>query len=59
MVKTAAKRWGRLDYTANCAGICGKIWDEEESVTTELVDRSVNPHGGTLLLKLSHLPFDS
>lgn len=39
MVKTAVSHWGCLDYTANCAGICEKIFDEEETVSTALVDR--------------------
>ena len=30
---------GRLDYAANCAGICESNWAEEETVTTELFDR--------------------
>jgi len=30
---------GRLDYAANCAGICESIWAEEESITTELFER--------------------
>lgn len=30
---------GRLDYAANCAGICESIWAEEESITTELFDK--------------------
>src|ERR1700761_8711360 len=34
MVATAVKRWGRLDYAANCAGICEKVWHEEESITS-------------------------
>ena len=41
MVRTAVNRWGRLDYAANCAGICEKVWDEEESITTALFDRYV------------------
>jgi enoyl-[acyl-carrier-protein] reductase (NADH) len=41
MVQTAVDSWGRLDYAANCAGICEKIFDEEETVSAELVDRSV------------------
>ena len=39
MVETAVKLWGRLDYAANCAGICESTWAEERSVTTDLVDR--------------------
>lgn len=30
---------GRIDYAANCAGICESIWAEEESITTELFDK--------------------
>ena len=30
---------GRLDYAANCAGICESIWAEEESITTELFEK--------------------
>lgn len=37
---TATTEWtGRLDYAANCAGICESIWAEEESITTELFER--------------------
>jgi NAD(P)-dependent dehydrogenase (short-subunit alcohol dehydrogenase family) len=39
MVQCAVQRWGRLDYAANCAGICESTWAEEESITTELVDK--------------------
>lgn len=40
MVEFATKRWGRIDYAANCAGICLETsWDEEESVSTSAVDR--------------------
>jgi NAD(P)-dependent dehydrogenase (short-subunit alcohol dehydrogenase family) len=36
----AATEWtGRLDYAANCAGICESIWAEEESITTELFEK--------------------
>jgi NAD(P)-dependent dehydrogenase (short-subunit alcohol dehydrogenase family) len=44
MVATAVKRWGRLDYAANCAGICEKVWDEEESITSAIFDRFVKAH---------------
>lgn len=44
MVGTAVKRWGRLDYAANCAGICEKVWDEEESITSAIFDRYVMVH---------------
>ncbi|EXJ84398.1 hypothetical protein A1O3_05065 [Capronia epimyces CBS 606.96] len=37
----AATEWtGRLDYAANCAGICESIWAEEESITTELFEKT-------------------
>ncbi|KAK5200221.1 hypothetical protein LTR99_009019 [Exophiala xenobiotica] len=38
---------GRLDYAANCAGICESIWAEEESITTELFERThaINTRG--------------
>lgn len=39
MVRCAVQRWGRLDYAANCAGICESTWSEEESITTDLVDK--------------------
>lgn len=48
MVGTAVKRWGRLDYAANCAGICEKTWDEEESITAALFDRYGKLHGHML-----------
>lgn len=35
----ALKLTGRLDYAANCAGICESIWAEEESVTVDLFDK--------------------
>ena len=36
----AALEWtGRLDYAANCAGICESIWAEEESITTEMFEK--------------------
>jgi NAD(P)-dependent dehydrogenase (short-subunit alcohol dehydrogenase family) len=41
MVETATRRTGRLDYAANCAGICEKIWAEEESITTDMFDKLV------------------
>jgi NAD(P)-dependent dehydrogenase (short-subunit alcohol dehydrogenase family) len=52
MVQTAVDSWGRLDYAANCAGICEKIFDEEETVTAELVDRSVLIPGEVQILLL-------
>ncbi|KAH0848686.1 hypothetical protein AYO21_02889 [Fonsecaea monophora] len=37
----SALEWtGRLDYAANCAGICESIWAEEESISVELFDRT-------------------
>jgi NAD(P)-dependent dehydrogenase (short-subunit alcohol dehydrogenase family) len=39
LVEAATALTGRLDYAANCAGICEAIWEEEESITTELFDR--------------------
>ena len=39
LVAAAAAPTGRLDYAANCAGICESVWDEEESISTELFDR--------------------
>ncbi|KIW64610.1 hypothetical protein PV04_09533 [Phialophora macrospora] len=44
----AATEWtGRLDYAANCAGICESIWAEEESITTELFEKThaINTRG--------------
>lgn len=38
-VKSATEWTGRLDYAANCAGICESIWAEEESITTELFEK--------------------
>ncbi len=38
-VSSATEWTGRLDYAANCAGICESIWAEEESITTELFER--------------------
>jgi 3(or 17)beta-hydroxysteroid dehydrogenase len=35
----ALKLTGRLDYAANCAGICESAWAEEESVTVGLFDK--------------------
>ena len=38
----AATEWtGRIDYAANCAGICESAWAEEESITTELFEKCV------------------
>jgi meso-butanediol dehydrogenase/(S,S)-butanediol dehydrogenase/diacetyl reductase len=39
MVQEAAGLTGRVDFAANCAGLCESIWDEEESITAELFDR--------------------
>lgn len=38
-VAAAAGLTGRLDFAANCAGVCESVWDEEESITTELFER--------------------
>jgi NAD(P)-dependent dehydrogenase (short-subunit alcohol dehydrogenase family) len=38
-VAAATSFTGRLDFAANCAGICESVWDEEESITTELFER--------------------
>lgn len=36
----SATEWtGRLDYAANCAGICESVWAEEESITADLFER--------------------
>lgn len=43
LMEAAAALTGRLDYAANCAGICEAIWEEEESITTELFERSAGP----------------
>lgn len=38
----ASTEWtGRIDYAANCAGICESVWAEEESITTELFEKYV------------------
>ncbi|KIW33317.1 uncharacterized protein PV07_00175 [Cladophialophora immunda] len=48
---------GRLDYAANCAGICESIWAEEESITTELFERThaINTKGLWLCQKYQAL----
>ncbi|RVX71485.1 hypothetical protein B0A52_05057 [Exophiala mesophila] len=54
----AATEWtGRLDYAANCAGICESIWGEEESITVELFDRThaINTKGLWLCQKYEAL----
>lgn len=38
LVGYAASITGNLDYAANCAGVCESVWDEEESISTELFD---------------------
>ncbi|KAL6246969.1 hypothetical protein RBB50_006276 [Rhinocladiella similis] len=38
-VEFAAERTGRLDFAANCAGICESTWDEEKSISVELFDK--------------------
>lgn len=40
MVARALELTGRLDYAANCAGICESVWAEEESISVELFDKS-------------------
>ncbi|KAJ5465323.1 3-oxoacyl-reductase [Penicillium daleae] len=43
MVDFAVQRWGRLDYAANCAGICVETArDEEVSVSTDIFDKYVH-----------------
>jgi NAD(P)-dependent dehydrogenase (short-subunit alcohol dehydrogenase family) len=42
LVEVATSLTGRLDYAANCAGICETVWAEEESITTEIFDRCVD-----------------
>lgn len=37
----AASLTGRLDFAANCAGICESTWDEEASITAEVFDKYV------------------
>ncbi|OAP62690.1 hypothetical protein AYL99_01917 [Fonsecaea erecta] len=54
----ASTEWtGRLDYAANCAGICEAIWAEEESITTELFERTyaINTKGLWLCQKYQAL----
>ncbi|OAL40667.1 hypothetical protein AYO20_00403 [Fonsecaea nubica] len=49
-----ATQWtGRLDFAANCAGICENVWDGEESITAELFDQThaVNTKGVWLCQK--------
>lgn len=41
MIETAVKRWGRLDYAANVAGICRESQFDESDVTVETFDKSV------------------
>lgn len=38
-VERATEWTGRLDFAANCAGICESVWGEETSITTEIFDR--------------------
>ncbi|RFU34891.1 hypothetical protein B7463_g1505, partial [Scytalidium lignicola] len=56
-VLTAATLTGRLDFAANCAGICESVWDEEESITTELFERThaINTRGLWLCQKYQAL----
>jgi len=39
MVGLAVEKFGRLDYAANCAGICEGTWEEEETISTELFEK--------------------
>ncbi|OAP58402.1 2,5-dichloro-2,5-cyclohexadiene-1,4-diol dehydrogenase [Fonsecaea erecta] len=61
LVAAALEFTGRLDYAANCAGICETVWDEEESITTELFDRThaVNTRGLWLCQKYEALQMRS
>lgn len=44
LIAASLELTGRLDYAANCAGICESTWEEEESITTEIFDRYlINP----------------
>lgn len=40
-VDHAAHMTGRLDFAANCAGICESVWDEEISISSEVFDRYI------------------
>lgn len=56
----ALKMTGRLDYTANCAGICESIWDRDEGISVELFDKSVSicyssQRRQTVLIVLEHM----
>ncbi|OAG35212.1 hypothetical protein AYO21_10610 [Fonsecaea monophora] len=54
MIATVVKKFGRLDYAANVAGICENTQFEEHSITAEMVDRtySINQRGVWLCQKL-------
>ena len=39
MIERSLKLTGRLDYAANCAGICESAWDGEEGISVELFDK--------------------
>lgn len=39
LVAYAVSLEGSLDYAANCAGICESVWDEEESISTEIFEK--------------------
>ncbi|OAG36681.1 hypothetical protein AYO21_09065 [Fonsecaea monophora] len=43
MVEAAVKRFGRLDFAANCAGVSETVWHEEQSITTRDFDRCRDP----------------
>ncbi|KAH0827219.1 2,5-dichloro-2,5-cyclohexadiene-1,4-diol dehydrogenase [Fonsecaea pedrosoi] len=53
MVEAAVKRFGRLDFAANCAGVSETVWHEEQSITTRDFDRvySINAKGVWLCQK--------
>ncbi|KIX93471.1 uncharacterized protein Z520_10891 [Fonsecaea multimorphosa CBS 102226] len=61
LVTATLELTGRLDYAANCAGICESIWEEEESITTELFDRThaINTRGLWLCQKYEALQMRS
>ncbi|KAH8790932.1 3-oxoacyl-reductase [Hyaloscypha sp. PMI_1271] len=57
MVGLAVEKFGRLDYAANCAGICEGTWEEEETISTELFEKtfSINAKGMWLCQKYEAL----
>ena len=40
MISQATKLTGRVDYAANCAGICESVWDNEVDISVELFDKT-------------------